>query len=506
MNAKQNANGHNANVGQNWAAGSAGDAYSLLGVFILCIAPTLCQFLAVATDAESAIDLSRGVHGFFVECLGGASDFMACASTVAHEVSTVRPTWDAARFIACFFALAAVLDRLPPGPICTGPVTQTGHVPKYVDNALIHCLLFSLCFVGGSLVGLYDLGVIYDIFPSMVLLLSVFGFLLGGFLNWKGLHYPSTADSGTTGSYLNDFKWGTELYPCVLGLDVKRFINCRVGMTLWQLAGVSFTYRSYTIHGHLDYGLVFSALSVYLYLVKFFAWEIGYMRSIDIIVDRAGFEIQWGCLVWVSTVYTQHARMSVRSPSGLPLSAALALFAVSLAGVALNYYADWQRMRFRETDGRMTIRGRKARYVEARYVVSDAAAPGGSDANGTASNGHASNGKASDGQASNGNGHASNGNGHVRGPSVRVALLLADGMWGPARHFHYVFELLAAWSWCALANPLRNGLVTCSYGIFLTLLLAHRAKRDEEKCLAKYGDDYRKLMALVPARIVPGIF
>ena len=32
-------------------------------------------------------------------------------------------------------------------------------------------------------------------------------------------------------------------------------------------------------------------------------WEIGYMRSIDIIVDRAGFEIQWGCLVWVPSLY-----------------------------------------------------------------------------------------------------------------------------------------------------------------------------------------------------------
>ena len=42
--------------------------------------------------------------------------------------------------------------------------------------------------------------------------------------------------------------------------------------------------------------IVLCALSQYLYLVKFFVWEIGYMRSIDIIVDRAGFEIQWGCL------------------------------------------------------------------------------------------------------------------------------------------------------------------------------------------------------------------
>jgi delta14-sterol reductase len=42
--------------------------------------------------------------------------------------------------------------------------------------------------------------------------------------------------------------------------------------------------------------------------------------------------------------------------------------------------------------------------------------------------------------------------------------------------------------------------------VFLTILLIHRAKRDEEKCIAKYGDDYRKYMKLVPYKIIPGIY
>jgi len=158
--------------------------------------------------------------------------------------------------------------------------------------------------------------------------------------------------------------------------------------------------------------------------------------------------------------------LQVQSPSQLPLPLALALFAVGLAGVYLNYYADVQRQTFRETDGKMLIRGRKPRFVEATYTtVGD------------------------DGL-----------------PTTRTSLMLADGMWGPARHFHYVFELLAAFSWCLLANPLTNGLFTLSYGLFLTALLLHRAKRDEVKCLAKYGDAYKKLMALVPYRVLPGVY
>ena len=40
------------------------------------------------------------------------------------------------------------------------------------------------------------------------------------------------------------------------------------------------------------------------------------MRSIDIIVDRAGFYETWGCIVWVPAVYTLHTRTAVLLPSG----------------------------------------------------------------------------------------------------------------------------------------------------------------------------------------------
>jgi 7-dehydrocholesterol reductase len=67
---------------------------------------------------------------------------------------------------------------------------------------------------------------------------------------------------------------------------------------------------------------------------------MGYMRSIDIIVDRAGFEIQWGCLVWVPSLYTFHTRFLVLHPSQLDIVPAAVLFCVGLAGVALNFAAD----------------------------------------------------------------------------------------------------------------------------------------------------------------------
>jgi 7-dehydrocholesterol reductase len=175
-------------------------------------------------------------------------------------------------------------------------------------------------------------------------------------------------------------------------------------MTLWMLSGLSFAWRSYTLHGSVDWGLLLSAVSTYIYLVKFFIWEVGYLRSIDIIVDRAGW-IQWGCLVFVPAVYSFHTRLLVLSPSGLPLEWALPIFLFGLSGVWLNFAADRQRQLFRESEGEMLIWGEEPvyMYITAKWQLVDS-----------------STGKT----------------------WTKASLLLASGYWGAARHLHYLFELM----------------------------------------------------------------
>ncbi len=43
--------------------------------------------------------------------------------------------------------------------------------------------------------------------------------------------------------------WGTELYPRVLGWDVKQFTNCRFGMMSWVLLPLVFAHKSMATHG-----------------------------------------------------------------------------------------------------------------------------------------------------------------------------------------------------------------------------------------------------------------
>lgn len=366
------------------------------------------------------------------------------------------------------FNFVALLIYWWPGPEKCGPITPTGHTPKYMDNGLTHCILFVSMFLAGAGFGWYDLGIIYDNFPKMTGALNAFGLVFCVLLYCKGLWYPSTADAGSSGNgCIFDYYWGTELYPNIFGVDVKKFVNCRFSMTFWQLAGISYAWKSYTSHGVLDAGLVLSALSQFLYLFKFFAWEIGYMRSIDIIVDRAGFMETWGVISWVPAVYTLHTRILVRSPSGLSWPTALAIFAVGFAGIVCNYWADWQRMNFREKKGDVKVWGKSPVSIKAKYLAKNTAT------------------------------------GQVE---THESLLLASGWWGLARHFQYVFELTAAWSWGLLAGVQTNGVLPLFYPMFLTILLVHRAIRDEEKCLVKYGEYYKEYMKLVPYKMVPYVF
>lgn len=441
-------------------------------LFALLIAsPFVSLLLAYLTSPEFAAyhpDPPLFISKLLPLCF---EDVGACMSNVYQAGASVTPTWDAAKFVLSFMGVALVLERLLPGKIECGPETLTGHVPKYVDNAVAHCFTYSALFFLGSNLGplnLYDFGIIYDQFPGSVAFLNIFGILFCIFLTVKGRYFPSTQDYGSSGSFLKDYLWGTELYPRVFGLDLKRFINCRVSMTFWQLAGLSYCYRSYTLHGNtLDYGLFFAALSQYLYLVKFFYWEMGYMRSIDIIVDRAGYEIQWGCLVWVPSVYTFHSRYLVQYPSGLSFGVAVFLFITSLLGVGFNYLADRERDVFRASNGKCKVWGKDPTYIKAEYTVLDRK---------TGKN------------------------------TQKTSLLLASGFWGVARHFQYFFELTAAWSWCFLSNPLQNGILPLFYASFLTYLLVDRANRDSNKCHLKYGKYYEEYCQLVPYKILPGVY
>jgi 7-dehydrocholesterol reductase len=204
-----------------------------------------------------------------------------------------------------------------------------------------------------------------------------------------------------------------------------------------------------------------SVLLQSIYLAKFYWWEAGYFWTLDIIYDRAGYYLCWGCLVWVPIFYAFPSYYFVAHPPQLSPTGEWAILVIGVAAIILNYEVDREKEIFKRTDGNCTIWGEKARYLPVEYN-------------------------------------------NEKG-QVKKSKLLLSGFWGKLRHFNYTSDLMTAYSWCAVAG-FQYGLVPFYCALFSTALLVHRVFRDEEKCSRKYGSYWKEYCRLVPYRMVPFLF
>lgn len=362
--------------------------------------------------------------------------------------------------IAAFACIQLLLMRVIPGRTVKGARTPCGHFPEYTDNGL-SCFLITLIiyFLLAYRFQLINPTLIYENFGDILGALSLLSFILCGMLYVKGIFFPTTNQSDRSRSPLLDFFWGTELHPRVLGWDIKQFTNCRFGMMSWGFIILSFAHAQYELHGSVANSMLVSVTLQMVYIVKFYWWEAGYLRSLDIMHDRAGFYICWGCMVWVPGFYTITAQYLVLHPVHWDARAALLLIVAGVLFICLNFDADRQRKLARETHGKCNIWGSPAQYITAVYKDSD------------------------------GNSHES--------------ILLTSGWWGLSRHFHYIPEILAALCWSCTAK--LHHLMPYLYVIFLSLLLLHRAFRDDARCREKYSAFWTEYCDKVKYLIVPGL-
>jgi 7-dehydrocholesterol reductase len=399
--------------------------------------------------------------------LGGS--LVALARLVAHDgaASAITKIFGPVFFgsktawsiIAVFAATQLVLMRALPGKPFYGPITPKGNVPVYKANGPLAFAVTVALFVGASFgLHLFPATILYDHFGEIIGALNIFSLAFCLFLYSKGRFRPSTSDAGLSGNFVFDYYWGTELYPTMAGWNVKMFTNCRFGMMAWPIILLSFAAKQHAVHGLSDSMMVAVGLQL-VYIAKFFWWETGYLRSLDIMHDRAGFYICWGCLVWVPAIYTSGTLYLVERPNHLGWPVAALIFAAGVASIFVNYWADLQRQRVRATNGQCSVWGRAPVLIRARY-------------------------RTEQGEA-------------------KENLLLASGFWGLARHFHYVPEVLAAFFWTLPA--LFSNLLPWFYVIFLSVLLTDRAFRDDNRCAAKYGADWDAYRRVVPYKIIPGV-
>ncbi|KAL3319572.1 hypothetical protein Ciccas_001762 [Cichlidogyrus casuarinus] len=211
------------------------------------------------------------------------------------------------------------------------------------------------------------------------------------------------------------------------------------------------------------------------YITKFFYWEAGYYRTLDIILDRAGYYICWGCLVFVPGLYASPTlfgtgavlkAVKMGKEEIIDYRLAILITVLGLFFLGANYAADEQRQRVRATNGKTKIWGKSPKLVMAKYTVRNAL---------------------------------------TKETKTQTTCLLASGLWGIARHFNYSAEICLAFCWC-FSNAGFTALMPFAYFIHLTILLVHRSKRDDSKCSDKYGSAWKEYKKLVPYELIPGIF
>ena len=143
---------------------------------------------------------------------------------------------------------------------------------------------------------------------------------------------------------------------------------------------------------------------------------------------------------------------------GIFLSTFLILFGIACFWMKTN--ANRQRINVRESNGEYIIWGRKAKIIRAKY--------------------------------------------HTEKGEVKENILLVDGWWKVARHSHYLGEIIGALCWSL--PGLFTHFMPYFYVVYLTLLLCHRAHRDDIRCSSKYGQYWEQYRSAVKYKVLPGVY
>lgn len=302
------------------------------------------------------------------------------------------------------------------------------------------------------------------------------------------------AAGGHTGNMLYDWFIGRELNPRVtiplLGeIDIKSFCELRPGLMGWILLDFAFIARQYRNYGHITDSIALITGFQALYVLDSFWMESAILTTMDITTDGFGFMLAFGDLAWVPFIYS----IQVRYLSVYPLSLGPLSTAGVLAVLGTGYYifrgANNEKNRFRTNpnDPKMA----HLKHLETKSG----------------------------------------------------SKLLISGWWGTARHINYLGDWIMSWAYClptGLAGYIvrqstvvpatgRDGsfvsggpanytevepgvakgwgmIFTYFYIVYFGVLLVHREMRDEEKCIRKYGDDWKTYRQIVRYRILPGIY
>jgi delta14-sterol reductase len=298
---------------------------------------------------------------------------------------------------------------------------------------------------------------------------------------------------GQSGNMLYDWFIGRELNPRIIlpffgEIDIKVFMEMRPGLMGWIILNFSNIAHQYRTYGIVSDSIIGLTVFQTIYVLDSYYMESSMLTTIDITTDGFGCMLAFGDVVWVPFIYSLQTRYLSVYPHILGLYGILGVLAPAMAGYYIFRSSNNEKNRFRTNPDDPRISHLK--FMETKSG----------------------------------------------------SKLLISGWWGTARHINYCGDWLQSWSYVlptGLAGYViqrtgafpregtfevqLNGVpqgyevlpgeakgwgvfITYFYIVYFGVLLVHRALRDEDKCLRKYGADWQKYKNLVPWKIIPGIY
>jgi protein-S-isoprenylcysteine O-methyltransferase Ste14 len=236
-------------------------------------------------------------------------------------------------------------------------------------------------------------------------------------------------------------------------VDAKMFLYL-VGAVMLELNLVSFTAHHLAAHpSDPSDGLILYAVLFSFFVVEYLNFEEVHLYTYDIMAERVGFKLGWGCLVFYPFFYPVGLWALADRPDPHTPAPLLALCALTFfAGWVLARGANLQKFQFKR-DPKAKAFG----LLDPRAISGD--------------------GK------------------HV----------LAGGFWGLARHINYLGEILMATGLTlSLGYPFE--IAPWLYPLYYLVLLVPRQIFDDRRCAEKYGPLWEEYRKRVPSRILPGIY